>query len=1794
MEIVPMEMYDSARAKIAANLRWLFAKAYGIDHIPEDLRDPFYTDQYEQEHIKPPVIRLLLSCELYCRVCTLILKTEQAASLQSHMSVIQALSRKGIYVVESDDTPVTEEDLASMPIKMSAHMPMIDALMMAYTVEMISIEKVVASVKRFSTFSASKELPFDLEDAMVFWINKVNTKMREISEREHKVKPHPLESPGHQKVRYRREHGAGRHLPFFPPVEDLMRDVCDGAALLAVVHYYCSDLMKIEDICLKEVTSIADTLYNIQLLKEFANEYLSKSFYLTTEDMLYSPLVLKHNVMVFIAELFWWFETVKPEFVQPRDLLEIKDARTPSHPKGGRPSVPISNATKRSFLSSPTVTENQSGPEVCNSKGSPSFSPSHPLLPLRQRQQKQQEDGAGLRNRSNSFTHMDGQGRNSATGWSDKRQRPLSTLSPFLLHSATDGDADRASGDSTSLLQTSQPLLRRVNGHGAVVNTDIEEETLLIRTDSPAQHLEATHTSASPGVLSNSDSKPTTDGFYLEPLMPAVLKTPKEKSVHLNKEEESGEGSSGRGSRRKVPSSLNKTFTPPDPEQEELSQTSRANSRSGSTAAQATADPTGGFFLHSGSEESKPCPSLDADLEDLEEQEEDLDEAATTTDPRWPRKTFHEEEESAKLQEDMNVKEHEDKDYGGSGHSSPCHSTHSQASSMASSSVRMTSFAERKAQQQRFGSNHDLRSSASSSQRTTPDGSECSGPLSSSWRLKRDQSPSSPLGGCARTADGSGVNMLSSEMVQLRMQLEEKRRAIEHQKKKMEVLSARQRQKLGKAAFLHIVKKGAGKSDTLPNPLKADLSKDELNGQKESISKDDLCVGALTGEKVEDVPVCALESERKTNNGSFYLEEELDLNECSRSIEHLNDAISSIQQQMMQLSLQQEVLMKQNVQSPLGASQLPNSTDKSSDKAGLSYHFAEHHSTAPTRKPPKLGSGRSRSKQSELKVAKESRASAKLHGTEAHSHSKPQTGGRSPRNEQPEAIERPVSSHSQSTSFRLHDDANMRIPTRVDLSAVSIPDASFDYLSRKSELNSSDGSGKENFPSDEAQRSKASLIEVDLSHLKDPEEEGAEEIATEGEQKSVLGFFFKDEQKAEDELAKKRAAFLLKQQKKAKEAQLRKQQLEAESELKRDETRRKAEEDRQRKEDEKSRRELIKQEYLRRKQEEVFEEQGLVKPKTPKPKQKHRTKAVLREESSDHFSKCSSTADNLSNAQSGSSLSLASAATNEADSVNSGGAGSQRCDSVESFPGSRNHSRAAERDWDNGSTASSITSMAEYTGPKLFKEPSAKSNKPIIHNAISHCCLAGKVNEPQKNQILEELDKCESNHLMILFRDGGCQFRALYSYFPDTEEIQKLTGTGPKSISKKMIDKLYKYNSDRKQFTVIPAKTVSVSVDALTIHNQLWQPKREFPSGLSNLLISVPPQYHIGEINATVFHHDNLGSVTLFNIKRAGITGIADGAFNSFLGLKSLALDKNKLTDINHKWLSRPATLTELGIPLHNTNFSLKGNPWRCACDAQDFYAFIMDLRNRSLLLHPEDVTCASPPSLRGKPVWNVSECSTPYPVPTSLSTTEDPNVSRPVSRPVSDKTTLLLKTTLPTSSSLNVPTGSHRPPPYSTNIVPMLSTVIVALCVALLLVIILALVYRRKRSRRTVAPRDQNKQMTTETDHQKDDVTGHTCWDIEAPSPMSLTGIRAKSANAILFTSPFASAGFHDPASLGVGENKTAGSRRGESRASDSGSEYVFVDLLHEVVQNRGRWTRDRWRHIRSSRQRTEQHQHR
>ncbi|XP_028828333.1 calmodulin-regulated spectrin-associated protein 3-like [Denticeps clupeoides] len=150
-----------------------------------------------------------------------------------------------------------------------------------------------------------------------------------------------------------------------------------------------------------------------------------------------------------------------------------------------------------------------------------------------------------------------------------------------------------------------------------------------------------------------------------------------------------------------------------------------------------------------------------------------------------------------------------------------------------------------------------------------------------------------------------------------------------------------------------------------------------------------------------------------------------------------------------------------------------------------------------------------------------------------------------------------------------------------------------------------------------------------------------------------------------------------------------------------------------------------------------------------------------------------------------------------------------------------------DKDWENGSNASSPASIPEYTGPKLYREPSFKSNKFIIHNALSRCCLAGKVNQSQKDKIVEEMERSPANHFLILFRDTSCQFRAVYTVSADSDELVRLCGIGPRVISASAVESIYKYSSDRKQFSPIPSKTMSMSVDAFTIPAHLWHGKKQ-------------------------------------------------------------------------------------------------------------------------------------------------------------------------------------------------------------------------------------------------------------------------------------------------------------------------------------------------------------------------------
>ncbi|KAA3681749.1 uncharacterized protein DEA37_0000416, partial [Paragonimus westermani] len=107
----------------------------------------------------------------------------------------------------------------------------------------------------------------------------------------------------------------------------------------------------------------------------------------------------------------------------------------------------------------------------------------------------------------------------------------------------------------------------------------------------------------------------------------------------------------------------------------------------------------------------------------------------------------------------------------------------------------------------------------------------------------------------------------------------------------------------------------------------------------------------------------------------------------------------------------------------------------------------------------------------------------------------------------------------------------------------------------------------------------------------------------------------------------------------------------------------------------------------------------------------------------------------------------------------------------------------------SGGSGLTVSTSAQ---PKLFVKPKAKSNRMVIVNAIGHACLAGAVNEPMKQAALKELAATEGTHFMILFRDSRCQYRAVYSFDLESEELRLICGTGPRKITHDMANRFFK------------------------------------------------------------------------------------------------------------------------------------------------------------------------------------------------------------------------------------------------------------------------------------------------------------------------------------------------------------------------------------------------------------------
>ncbi|XP_038568763.1 calmodulin-regulated spectrin-associated protein 3-like isoform X1 [Micropterus salmoides] len=1560
-EIKPLDQYDFNRAKTCASVRWLLSKSYGsAENVPVELREPLYKDQYEQEHLKPSVSKLLLSPEIYCRAQALLAQAHGVSlpasqgSPADNSALLQFLIKKG-FAPKIQDVDVTEEDLSQLPIKTKAHLALIDSLMTLAAKEAVGRVKMAPEAEQMGVGA-----PW--ENALLFWVNRLNQKLRESTEEEElpksqtctdlqtaqdacqstrwywKLVPHAiafcLKESGNKPpvIRYRKDKVQSKLTPTFPLVS-AVKDLSNGCAIAAVLHYYCPSLLPLEDVCLKDTMSVADSLYNLQLIKEFCESSLQSCCPLAVEDLLYAPPVLHLNIMSFVAELLEWFEVKKPDFVQPIQPINLTD---------------VSGLLD---CTSPVSGNSNSG--------SPSFIFKQPFVPI--------SSPVSPENKS----------------WTKKQiSRPLSAVT-FSIPFGLDSDVDIVMGNpidsvfrsvSTDSLTTGIPAMTSPSaGMTHVPYSTPEEFNHMVSASAPSQR-------SSWGPYAH--TTPLGELPTIEEAL-QVVHTPSSKDRRKGRTaDKGGKGVlGGRPEPRLRPEGAPAGFFLHSPKEDNPQFSSSAPSRSGVLYR-----PVGGEVgdnKRPGREERRERTGRTSDMSRdddsvLRDGSVDSSEASDDTPRNAP---------------------------GNIRPSKGCQENHSN-----SNSPRMTSFAERRDSRRRHPATPG-EESASAPTPTTPG---------------TPHTPSTPAGapGCQDSPCPGGPEP-GTEAWELGARLEEKRKSIEAQKRRIEAIFAKHRQRLGKTAFLQLKREqgeGGGEGAEEDNltleerltHMEEQLKQEEEKEEKEKKEKE------KDGEKEKEKPSVS-DPPRLEKQVTFSIESkkgaekekgaekqkggEAVLVECNEVVQKLSEALQSLQKDMQKLTEQQQQLMSN--QRPRNTPKItPKSTPRSNTKT--QPQTPPH---TPTKTPPRtptntstrstskawvipagpiLPSASSPSRRSHILTSPKTIISSSCPAprTKIHSSSAPRSPKHHPRPQhqphpRPSELKFPplnrVLTPTQnvdtlphlrrvspskcqvqtSSSFRIggpqtpqespqptqqpqpdestSDTGSIETPTQFSL---ELEQEEVEALGRlpvlaqprqdrsKAAGGSSSGAPSEcSFESETFSISAAysagdggagdggagkrrSLIEVSLSSLGGPEggsdeptDEGQEfssdsmsdhtepavelargleatepldpieqlELATgagmmpeqqsesKGEQKrqtedlepsgeqNELGtrggiqLFFQGEVHSAGEMAQRRALLFEKQQKRTEELKKRRQWHEQEENRPALSDIRVTSPSRTPPTDTTSpsptppatpvrRGDFTRGEYARRQQlrimddlDKVLRQKSTSQGGSSAKKTRSRPRSMTREETRLSLSPAKgTTGSKLTKVYSHSSLNLA--ATDESGN---------RCADPIKKPQSRPNSPAGcvtpsrlanhnkDKDGENGSNGTSPAT--EYTGPKLFKEPSFKSNKFIIHNALSRCCLAGKVNETQKNKIVEEMEKSPANHFLILFRDSNCQFRGVYTMNPDSQELVRVAGVGPRTIGSTQVESIYKYSSDRKQFSAIPSKTMGMSVDAFTISSHLWQ-----------------------------------------------------------------------------------------------------------------------------------------------------------------------------------------------------------------------------------------------------------------------------------------------------------------------------------------------------------------------------------
>ncbi|KPU76426.1 uncharacterized protein Dana_GF11779, isoform U [Drosophila ananassae] len=1535
------ETQEIRQARQRASVKWLLSKAFN-NRVPDNLKEPFYRDHENQERLKPQIIVELGNATLYCQTLSNLYSDPNYQSL-NHWSILQTLARKGVPVAESSDMPITETVLIQTnPLRINAHMSVIESLMVLYAKEISSGDRVMAAIRRISGSNYQAPPGQSYEQALLAWISHACAalKKRIIKEVETGLPD---------------DNGSRLQTPDIPPVRDF-QDLCDGICLALLISYYCPKVVPWTSVRINYLPAVEDSIHNILLVGNFSQKHLPYSvFHMTPEDVTYMRGSMKLNLVLLLTDLFNLFEIHPAKCVcypgmDGQDVIARRSLGANEHGICHRRGLTVQPVTPipdlRSDLDTPPV-------------GSPSNRP--PFQGRRSRRNSSSEDSQlTIENFGGSQDQLNTLGRFDRER---DRERKLSNTSIVV---------EPAVAIRSSIADARGTLQLGYDTDSGSEKQDRETEKYSMRRQASVDNVPT----VSSHNLSNAGS-------------PLPTARHKQHSIDKDYNNSSMMADGGYSDARSTSGY--------DPESTPVRKSSTSSMPASPAAWQLDVGDDDMRSLENASKLSTIRMKLEEKRRRIEQdkrkiemallrhqEKEDLESCPDVM--KW--ETMSNESKRTPDMDPVDLDKYQQQTYGSQQHLADHHyqqprpmqqsfgsSPHlPQAYNYSSRPPSRDPYQQHQQQQQPMAMPQPMQFVNEHGQYMSPP--QPAHYMSPQQHQQQPQSiysdngaayNHSPYGGAPPPQYRSSVvyddygqptNHFylheSSPQPPHPQQQHPQRRTWAHsaaaaayeqqQHQQMQqplvdvnAWQTQQQPKQPKQTWmnrppssagapspgsfvLHQNGAGNGGGGELQHLFQVQASPQHrgANGvqRQQSLTnlRDNRSPKAPQPMGMPmDLPMQP--EDMMAPQSICFIGDEEDVDELERNIiesmqsTRISDFVHQQQQQHhQQQKLQQQQQRLQGHSGRGSSSEDYDSGEMISNKLNITSGNLTYRIPSPSRPSIQANSFQ------DPRVAAPAAAAPgedqppekgfyiSFDDDQPKRPKPPLRAKRSPKKEAPpgsrDSVDQAIKRESLS---QLHNNNNIGIGGE-DSNNKTVTRHSVHGLNNSNSVKSP-GNATYNKYTDEppiqlrqlAVSGAVSPTGHERRHLEDVTNQSphqqhqqppmsptrlqhSNQAAEAARNKAlVIGVDATNlDPDSVDEMERRKEKIMLLSLQRRQQQEEAKARKEIEASQKREKEREKEEERARKKEEQMARRAAILEQHRLKKAIEEAEREGktLDRPDmhvklqpqsststTPRLRQQRTTrprpKTIHVDDASVDISEASSIS---SRGKKGSSSNLTGYGQLSSNSMKRDYyRGSQDSltvkespddyPSTSSTPIGRRGSYKTSREpagVERGRTLSRISvakgstlnfrgrksnSLMNLCGPKLYKQPAAKSNRGIILNAVEYCVFPGVVNREAKQKVLEKIARSEAKHFLVLFRDAGCQFRALYSYVPETDQVTKLYGTGPSQVDEVMFDKFFKYNSGGKCFSQVHTKHLTVTIDAFTIHNSLWQGKRvQLPS----------------------------------------------------------------------------------------------------------------------------------------------------------------------------------------------------------------------------------------------------------------------------------------------------------------------------------------------------------------------------